>query len=129
MFLICLFAPPAVAQRTTNFTGTFRIDDTEVNTFNTTLVGSGAVGTLGTALLQINTFQPLADDGKSGVGQMGSNLTISFNRQDSITIANFDDAASLHVEPHGDSHRGRAEHQFGHIERDGVAGSHVRQHG
>lgn len=76
----------ALAQ-TTNFTGTFTItDQPDTTRFITGFVGTGQVGTLGTALLTMNMNQQLADDGKSGIGQAGAGLNIFFSRSDTIVI-------------------------------------------
>ncbi len=77
----------AIAQPT-NFTGTFTLtDQPDTDRFITFLLGTGQVGTLGTALVQFNMNQQLADDKQSGVGQAADGLTIFFNRVDSIAIA------------------------------------------
>jgi uncharacterized protein (TIGR03437 family) len=78
---------PAMAQ-TTNFSGTLTTtDQPDTDRFATFLLGTGQVGTLGTASLQVNINQQLADDEKSGVGQAAAGLTISFNRLDTIAVA------------------------------------------
>jgi uncharacterized protein (TIGR03437 family) len=79
---------PAMAQTTTNFSGTFTLTDQPDNErFFTNFFGTGQVGTLGTALLSMSRNQQLADDGISGVGQSGGGLRISFNRLDTIFIS------------------------------------------
>ena len=86
--LVFLVLLPAMAQTTTNFSGTFTLTDQPDNErFFTNFFGTGQVGTLGTALLSMSRNQQLADDGISGVGQSGGGLTISFNRLDTIFIS------------------------------------------
>jgi len=77
----------AVAQ-TTNFTANFTLtDQPDTERFITILLGTGQVGTLGTALVQLNMNQQLADNEQSGVGQAGAGLTLFFNRTDTIGIS------------------------------------------
>ncbi len=79
---------PAMAQTTTNFSGTLTVtDQPENDRFFSSFLGTGQVGTLGTALLQVNTNQQLADDETSGIGQAGAGVTIFFNRVDTIAIS------------------------------------------
>jgi len=79
---------PAMAQTTTNFSGTFTLTDQPDNDrFITGFVGIGQVGTLGVALLTTNMNQPLADDNASGFGQAGAGLNIFFSRADTIVIS------------------------------------------
>ncbi len=76
----------ALAQPT-NFTGNFAIaDQPDTDRFITVLLGTGQVGTLGTALVQLNINQQLASDEQSGTGQAAAGLTIFFNRMDTISI-------------------------------------------
>jgi uncharacterized protein (TIGR03437 family) len=80
---------PLLAQTTTNFTATVTLGQSTPNeTYGRNFIGTGSAGALGNAVLQLNTFQPLGDDYNSGVGQMGSSLTLAFNRLDRIVIAN-----------------------------------------
>ena len=82
---LSLLVLPVLAQ--TNFNGTFTItDQPDTDRFVTGFLGTGQVGTLGTALLSMNMNQQLTDDKTSGVGQAGAGLTISFNRLDTIVI-------------------------------------------
>lgn len=79
---------PVMAQTTTNFSATFTLTDKpDTSTFNTVWLGTGQVGTLGSAVLMLNMSQALADDGNSGAGQAGAGLTLFFTRSDTITIA------------------------------------------
>ena len=74
--------------QTTAINGTLTLtDQPDTERFLTFLLGTGQVGTLGTASLQVNINQQLADDQKSGVGQAAAGLTISFNRVDTIAVA------------------------------------------
>ncbi len=85
--LLSLVLLPAMAQ-TTSFSGTLTTtDQPDTDRFITSFLGTGQVGTLGTALLSMNMNQQLADDGKSGVGQAAAGLTILFNRVDNIVIS------------------------------------------
>jgi uncharacterized protein (TIGR03437 family) len=82
---LSLLVLPVLAQ--TNFNGTFTMtDQPDTDRFVTGFLGTGRVGTLGTALLSMNMNQQLADDQNSGVGQAAAGLTISFNRLDTIVI-------------------------------------------
>ena len=89
----CAFVLTFVAfAQTTSFTGTFTLTDQPDNErFATFLLGTGQVGTLGTALVQFSMNQQLADSApgtpKSGIGQAGAGLTIFFNRVDAIGIS------------------------------------------
>jgi len=87
LFSFLFMLLPAMAQ-TTAINGTLTLtDQPDTERFGTFLLGTGQVGTLGTASLQVNINQQLADDQKSGVGQAAAGLTISFNRVDTIAVA------------------------------------------
>lgn len=94
--LVVLAALPAIAQTTTNFNATFAIgpSDNDERALRTYL-GSGAVGSLGSALVQLNLTQGLANDFYNpanvplnvGFGPLAVELTLSFNRLDRITLS------------------------------------------
>ena len=78
----------AAMAQTTSFNGTLTVtDQPDTERFATFFLGTGQVGTLGTALLQVNVNQQLADNGQSGIGPAAAGLTVSFNRLDSINVS------------------------------------------
>jgi uncharacterized protein (TIGR03437 family) len=86
LVLLCL---PMVAQNTINFTGTLRINGETQPTeqFVRTLLGTGAVGSLGNATLALNLTQNnLTEDYSAGVGPVTETLTLLFSSQDQIQV-------------------------------------------
>jgi uncharacterized protein (TIGR03437 family) len=78
-----------MAQTTTNFNATFNLtDQPDSSRFVYLFMGTGQVGSLGSAFVSFNANQQLSDDEKSGLGQAANGYTLTFNRLDSITVSN-----------------------------------------
>jgi uncharacterized protein (TIGR03437 family) len=103
-----LLALPVMAQTTTNFNATFAVGpiggaQRNFETFQRTYMGSGSVGSLGNALVQLNLTQGLGNNFYNpanlplnvGFGPLTVELTLSFNRLDRITLSfqNIQDSA------------------------------------
>jgi uncharacterized protein (TIGR03437 family) len=86
---LSLVSLPALAQTTTNFTGSFAFSGQTqtVERFNRSLYGTGAVGTLGNAVLALTLQQNgLSDDYSTGRGPLTETLILIFNAQDQISL-------------------------------------------
>lgn len=84
-----LFSQFAAAQNTIDFTGKINLnDDTRsTNQMARSLMGTGTVGTLGKAALQLTFVQnELSEDYSVGVGPIAGSLLLIFNSQDQIQV-------------------------------------------
>ncbi len=85
---------PALAQTTTNFNATFALGPSANNErFQRTYIGTGSVGSLGSALVVLNLTQGVGTDYDPavvpldvGFGPVSVEFTLSFNRLDRITF-------------------------------------------
>lgn len=83
-----LLALAALAQTTTNFTGTLDVSGSEsTQQFVRTLIGTGPVGSLGDATLALNfTQNDLSGDYSTGAGPLNVGMQLTFNSLDRIQV-------------------------------------------
>jgi uncharacterized protein (TIGR03437 family) len=90
LFPIMLLSLPMAAQTPTNVTGTLTYDEDQTvptERFNRLLHGTGAIGTLGNAVLALNLQQnSLSEDYSTGTGPLTGSLALMFNAKDQIAI-------------------------------------------